>query len=295
MTRSRDDIWSQWLLERRFSGDPDRAKEVLDRLSPIRDKVLDHVNLTEHDVLLDVGCGDGLIAFGALERYEKSHVIFLDISQELLGHARHHAEELQMLDRCHFMRASAEDELPLDDGSVDSVATRSVLIYVSAKRDTFEEFHRVLRAGGQLSIFEPINRFGYPEPPHLLWGYDVTPVMELAEKVKAVYMDRQPPHTDPMLDFDERDLIAFAEQAGFKDIHLELNVEIRSSREGKRSTTLRCAPNPKAPTLEEAINEALDPGEANLFSAYLRPLVVASNGTRRSAVAYLWASKEWAA
>jgi ubiquinone/menaquinone biosynthesis C-methylase UbiE len=49
---------------------------------------------------------------------------------------------------------------------VDAVTTRSVLIYVKDKRRASEEFHRVLKPGGRLSIFEPINSFTYPEPPH---------------------------------------------------------------------------------------------------------------------------------
>jgi cyclopropane fatty-acyl-phospholipid synthase-like methyltransferase len=37
-------------------------------LYPIRDQVLGHASLHDDETLLDVGCGDGLIAFGALER-----------------------------------------------------------------------------------------------------------------------------------------------------------------------------------------------------------------------------------
>ena len=56
--------------------------------------------------------------------------------------------------------------------------------FVSAKQQAFDEFHRVLAPGGELSLFEPINRFAFPEPPHLFEGYDVTPVVDLAEKLK---------------------------------------------------------------------------------------------------------------
>ena len=44
--------------------------------------------------------------------------------------------------------------------------TRSVLIYVDDKRASFAALHRVLRPGGRVSMFEPINRFGHPEPPN---------------------------------------------------------------------------------------------------------------------------------
>ncbi len=265
---------------------------VLDYLYPVRDRVLNHANLREGEALLDVGCGDGLIGFGALEKVKTGRVIFSDISQDLLEHVQSLAQEMDVWHRCQFLRASA-DALSLSDAAVDVVTTRSVLIYVAAKQRAFSEFYRVLKPGGRLSIFEPVNRFAYPEPMHRFWGYDVRPVMELAGKVKAVYERRQPPETSPMLDFDERDLLAMAEQAGFKEVSLELQVEVRAhTEEVSWETWLRRAPNPEAPTLEEAIKEALTQVEAEQFVAYLRPLVEARRGTARRAVVYLWAVKE---
>jgi methylase of polypeptide subunit release factors len=53
------------------------------------------------DTLLDVGTGDGLIAFGALERLGPAgRVIFSDISQDLLDHCRTAAAAEGLLDRC---------------------------------------------------------------------------------------------------------------------------------------------------------------------------------------------------
>ena len=65
------------------------------------------------------------------------------------------------------MQAAAEDLAPIADESVDVVTTRSVVIYVTEKQRAFDEFHRVLRPGGRLSMFEPINSFAFPEPDDL--------------------------------------------------------------------------------------------------------------------------------
>lgn len=81
---------------------------------------------------------------------------------------------MQAFGRCRFVRAPADDLAALAPGSVDVVTTSSVLIYVQAKQQALHEFFRVLRPGGWLSLFEPINRFCYPEPPRMLLGYDVT-------------------------------------------------------------------------------------------------------------------------
>jgi arsenite methyltransferase len=293
MTESKLDMWAQWLLHRRSSSDPEQAKSVLvNFLYPIRDRVLSHANLNEGETLLDVGCGDGLIAFGALEKVRTSRVIFSDISKDLLDHSEALAREMQVSERCEFLRASADDLHAVGNESVEVLTTRSVLIYVSAKQKAFNEFFRVLKPGGRLSIFEPINRFSWPESPHLFNGYDVTSVMQIADKLKALYNSIQPLDSDPMLDFDERDLIVFAEKAGFSEIHLELEVQVKPPTNfGDWEAFIHFAGNPRIPTLEEAMSQVLSAEEIERFTAHLRPLVDAGQGTSRSALAYLWAIK----
>lgn len=291
------DQWSRWLLERRFgSDDPEQREKELEGLLPWRDRILKNAAVKQGETLLDVGAGDGLVAFGALDLIGKNgRVIFSDISQDLLNHSRMLAEEMGVADRCEFLLAPADDLSSLDDFSVDIVTTRSVLIYVEDKRHAFEEFHRVLGPGGRISLFEPINRFKSPEPPHLFAGYDVTPVQELAQKVWDVFRRIQPMDTDPMLNFDERDLFDLAEGAGFAEIHLNYEAELVSNDAYFEITDwdifLRSAGNPKIPTLEEAMKEALTPEEIERFSAHLRPLVENARRRGTSAVAYLWAIK----
>lgn len=291
MADSQKDMWMQWLLNRRFGGDAQRMKMAMDRLYAVRDKVLSQIHLGDSGTLLDVGCGDGLIAFGALEKFEKCLVIFSDISEDLLNHVETLAQDMNVLERCQFVRASADDLSMFKDESVDAVTTRSVLIYVSAKQKSFNEFYRVLKTGGELSIFEPINQFAFPEPPNKFGGYDVTPVADLARRLEALYERIQPTDVDPMTDFDERDLVSCAEKAGFSEIHLELQIEVKPHESADWSAFLHTAGNPKIPTLEEAMQEVLTPAEAEKFMNHIRPLVESRQGTRRFAVAYLWAVK----
>lgn len=301
MENTQQDIWAQWMLKRRFNNDTEQMQKAMEYLYSVRDKVVSRINLGNGGTLLDVGCGDGLIAFGALEKFKECKVIFSDISQDLLDHSQSLAREMNVIDRCAFIRASADDLSMLENESVEAVTTRSVLIYVDAKQKSFGEFYRVLKPKGTLSIFEPINRFGYPEPSNKFWGYEVEPVIKIAQKVKAVYEKIQPSN-DPMLNFDERDLMAFAEQVGFKEIHLDLNIEVKSLAEfiklpdklrlQKWDSMLHRAGNPKIPTLEEAMQQALTTNEQEEFVAHLRPLVETGQAVQRSAVAYLWAIKQ---
>ena len=128
------------------------------------------------------------------------------------------------------MTASADNLAGIADSSVDVVTARSVLIYVAAKTGAFAEFRRVLRPGGRISIFEPINTLMQECDAGVFYGYDVRPVAESAAKVQARFAALQPPGRDPMLDFDDRDLVRLAELAGFADVRLDLEVSVRRTR-----------------------------------------------------------------
>jgi arsenite methyltransferase len=258
-------------------------------LAPVRDKVLDRAGLAEGETLLDVGCGEGMIGFGALDR-GAGHVVFSDISDDLLGFCREAAEELGFADRASFVKAGADDLAGIDEASVDVVTTRSVLIYVPDKAASFREFLRVLRPGGRFSCFEPINRFGLEERREGFWGYPSNGLSELAKRVEQVFEAIQPPD-DPMLDFDERDLIRLAEEVGFFPIELELQAEIRAPEPRPWGAFLHQSGNPKIPTISEAMDQALSPEERERFSDHLRVLVEEGKGVWRMAQAYLRAVK----
>jgi arsenite methyltransferase len=260
-----------------------------EELVPVRDKVLDRAELAEGETLLDVGCGEGMIGFGALER-GAGHVVFSDISDDLLDFCREAAEALAVSERCSFANAGAAELSGIADASVDVVTTRSVLIYVPEKAHAFTEFLRVLRPGGRFSCFEPINRFGIEERNQGFWGYPGDGVSDLAARVEQVYAEIQPPD-DPMLDFDERDLVRLAEQAGFFPIELELQAEIRAMEPRPWDAFLQSSGNPKIPTIAEAMDQALTPEERERFAAHLRVLVEEGNGVWRMAHAYLSAVK----
>jgi arsenite methyltransferase len=286
------DQWAQWVLHRGHGGDPEQQQRVLAELAPVRDRILQNARITTGEVLLDVGTGAGLIAFGAIEQVgPHGTVIFSDISQDLLDHCHAQARERGVLDRCQFLHAAADDLAALADASVDVVTTRSVLIYVAAKQQAFQEFYRVLKPKGRLSIFEPINRYFDPRPNEF-WGFEITPIADLIAKISAVYDRAQPADANPMTDFDHRDLVTFAEAAGFGEIHLDVQVNVEPGGWYRSwDAFVRAAPNPCAPTLAEAMQAALTPDEAQRFTMYLRSLVETEQGTKRYTWAYLRAIK----
>lgn len=285
-----EDRWAAWLASRRHGDDPEQLRRTLTYLAPIRDRVIANADLTAGDRVLDVGCGDGLIAFAALEAVgADGSVIFSDISADLLQRCRDLVADTQPAGTVEFLQAGAADLSAISDGSLDAVTLRSVLIYEPNKATAFDEFHRVLRVGGRLSMFEPINRFAFPEPPGRFLGYDVTAVPDLAAAVRDVYETIQPPATDPMLTFDEHDLLDMAEGVGFTQVHLQLQADIEPTDPMAWTTLLHSSGNPTIPTLTEAINDALTPAQSAELAACLQPQVEHGTGQRRMAVAYVQA------
>jgi arsenite methyltransferase len=286
MNSTTRDRWAEWLAERRFGGDPEFRATVLAKLTEVRDTVLDRAEFREGETLLDVGCGEGLIGFGALER-GAGRVIFSDISTDLLDFCRDAASELGVLDRCRFVEAAADDLDSIDDESIDVVTTRSVLIYVKEKTAAFGEFARVLRPGGRISLWEPINRFGSEERRQTLLGFRIDGTEGIIAKLWAVYEGIQPPDSDPMLDFDERDLLRLAEEAGFFPIQLTLDARIEAMERRTWDTLVDTAWNPNVPTLREAMEQVLTPEERDRLTEQLRPRVEGGQGEWRMATAHL--------
>ncbi|HEX2771772.1 MAG TPA: methyltransferase domain-containing protein [Micromonosporaceae bacterium] len=290
MTSANQDRWAQWVLRRRDAGDPEVRAHGLSQLAVYRDGVLARAAVAAGNVLLDVGTGDGLIGFAGLDRVGPSgRVIFSDISMDLLDECRRRAAAGGLLDRCRFVRASADDLREVQDESVDVVTTRSVLIYVERKRAAFAEFFRVLRPGGRLAIFEPINSFGLAEEATFL-GFDMTPIADLAAKLRRAYRT-VPQDQDPMLNFDERDLLRWAREAGFATVEVDYRAEVKVPEPLPTTdweVLKRMAPNPLAPTLEEALAHVLTDQERNRFETHVRAILAAGTPVRRTlATAYL--------
>lgn len=276
------DRWAQWLLERRHGGDPGMLAETLAMLAPIRDRVLDNAHIESGDRVLDVGCGDGLLGFGAAER--AGTVVFSDVSADLLARCRELAAELAPAASCEFVQSGLPELAGIPDAAFDVAMTRSVLIYLPDKRASLAGMLRVLRPGGRLSIFEPINRF--MRNFFRNFGFDITGI----EPIAATVSDALDSFSKTLLDFDERDLLAWTAEVGFTEIRLtyEARVDVVAKHQVRDwNAFLHSAPNPNAPTFAEVLDTRLTPAEREAFTACLRPQIESGTRRDRMAVAYL--------
>lgn len=101
------------------------------------------------DVILDVGCGTGVLAMAAAERALPSgRVVGLDASEEMIDVARGKPCTIEWV----HGRAEA---LPFDDASFDKVISQFALMLFEQPSHALAQMWRVLRPSGRLLVAVP--------------------------------------------------------------------------------------------------------------------------------------------
>lgn len=293
------DKWSRWLAETRFGGNQKAAELQMRGLISLRNRLLRRAGLAEGQVVLDVGTGEGMIGFGALEKIGSTgRVIFSDISDALLEHARAAAEQMGVLDRCSFVKAAAEDLSAIDGDSVDLVTTRSVLIYVDDKRRALREFLRVLKPGGRTALFEPIDDRRMTEDSDFwmkhAWFDPESPegaaVRNLLDRLDE-YWRRNSHINRAMTDFNERDLLRMCVEVGFAGVYTELALGAGPVPPMSWDAVAKSSGNPLIPTNEQVWREIFNDEDLARFERHLRPVVERGGNLWRQQGSFTWAFK----
>jgi arsenite methyltransferase len=295
-----DNIWSQWLLETRYGRNADFRAKVTGVVESIRDRVLDAAQLRPGMKLLDIGSGEGVLAWGAIDRIGPTlQVVITDSSEPLLRHAKSLALARGVASQCTFLQASAERLEGVSDASVDAATSRAVLTYVGEKPTAMREIFRVLRPGGRLSIAEPICQDDAFEVAALAQLIQAQPTRADIDFLRLVHRWRAShfPSTDqeiwsnPLTNFSERDLVRLAGEAGFIGIHLELHIDVRQSWITDWEIFLDISPHPWATPLRQIMSEKFSTDERLLFERIMRPRVESGQTVTSDVIAYLNADK----
>ena len=294
------DIWSNWLLHIRHGGDPAYSRAMRGRLEYYADRVLDGAQLAAGMTLADIGAGDGLVAFRAIERIGLSlRAVFIDVSAAMLQHAEALAMERGVRNQCVFHQCSADNLKDIEDGSVDIVTTRAVLAYVSDKQAALREFHRILKPGGHISLAEPILRDE---------ALAVSDLRAIVESQPAGHSERVLPlihrwraaqfpdtvekiATSPLTNYTERDLVHLAKASGFAEIHMEFHIDLLPFSISSWEVVLGSSPHPWAKPLGVILDEQFTAEERQILEQALRQLITAPNSVAVERIAYLTATK----
>jgi ubiquinone/menaquinone biosynthesis C-methylase UbiE len=263
------------------------------------DRVLDNAGVSPGMTLVDVGSGDGLVAFRAIERVGPTlRVILTDISAPLIRYAESVAVQRSVRTQCTFIECSGERLEGIPDGAADVVVTRASLAYLPDKTAALREFYRVLKPGGRISLAEPIlqddafytralrKRVAEQSSPTdrflpLLHRWKAAQFPDTAEKCAA----------SPICNFSERDLINFAGNAGFAQLHLQLHIDVMPSLTSSWAIFLETSPHPLAPSLRRIMADQFSPEECCVFEQAVRPMVESGKSISSDRVAYLQATK----
>ena len=277
----RSSSWREWLeaQEARIGAD----------LRQTRDFVLARAAIRAGEAVLDLGTGRGLLALAAAERVgAEGGVIALDADGGCLEAVREAARLSTLGPRISLVQADAAS-LPLVDNSVDVVATRSVLEFVADRQAAIREIYRTLRPGGRFSCFETVNR--YLTPHHHL--VDLRPLGELGDHLIRMFDGIYADGAEPMLTFDERDLVAIFEEAGFVEVGLNFLIRWRRyqlTAEQARDRLLERGAASR-PTILELISARLGEDAARRYGDYFVEVAPQRPFAVRSGSAFVWGHK----
>ena len=294
------DEWSEWLLHRRHADDPAFARIVRAEVERYADRVLDSARLTPNMTLVDVGAGEGLVAFRAIDRIGPSlRVILTDLSAAMLRHVETLAIERQVRQQCTFLHCPADQLREIPDVSVDVVATRAALAYVADKPSALREFHRILKPGGRISLAEPILQDDALMASALRSMIETKGAqsqdrfLPLLHRWKAAQYPDTPEKIakSPIANYSERNLFDFVRTCGFAEIHLELHIEMLPSILRSWHVFLNFSPHPWAPPLSAVLAEQFTPEEQQYFEQITRPIVESPDAVTTTRIAYLNAIK----
>ena len=293
------DEWSEWLLHRRHADDPKYAQVVQGVVEGYADRVLDGAQLVAGMTLVDVGAGEGLVAFRAINRIGPSlRVTLTDVSAPMLRYAESVALQRNVRSQCSFLECPADSLQGIADASVDVVATRAVLAYVADKKAALGECFRILKPGGRLSIAEPILQDDafYARALRKRVEDQSAPVdrlLTLLHRWKAA----QFPDTEeacaksPIANYSERDLLNMVRTVGFAQIHLQLHMDVVPSLITTWDVFLGSSPHPWAPSLKQILAERFTPDERQFFEQMLRPTVESGKNVTTERSVYLQAQR----
>jgi arsenite methyltransferase len=294
------DHWAIWLLHQRHGDDAIYRTHLHARLQHYADRVLDAAKLAHGARLLDIGTGDGLVAFRALERMKNQLAVTMaDTSVSILRLAEGLARQRGVARHCRLLQTDAQDLALIEDGTLDAVTTRSVLAYVPDKPAAFRAMYRVLKPGGRLSIAEPVMRDDALNAIALRAVLDrrdpdnEDQLLPLLHRWKSA---QYPDSTErleetPMTNYTERDLLRFAQNAGFGDLDLQLHIHVDPPRPITWQTFLKISPHPLAPTLGAVMEKRFSEPEKSFFESVLRPAIEAGNYPSSERMVYLSATK----
>jgi SAM-dependent methyltransferase len=114
-------------------------------------RLLDFLQLSGDEVVLDSGCGSGFHTLLLAEELPNGNVLAVDLSSEMLDRLRKIARKRGLEDRIEVIHGDGLD-LDLDDNSVDRALSAAVWHHLDDPQGACKELVRVVRPGGRVVV-----------------------------------------------------------------------------------------------------------------------------------------------
>lgn len=110
---------------------------------------LNYAHLNPGETVVDLGSGAGIDAFLASKQVQDNgKVIGIDFTEEMLQKARSAAKE-NGFTNVEFRKGDIENDIPVDDNTVDVAISNCVINLASDKVRAFKEVYRILKKQGK--------------------------------------------------------------------------------------------------------------------------------------------------
>jgi ubiquinone/menaquinone biosynthesis C-methylase UbiE len=118
---------------------------------------LNFADIKKGETIVDLGSGAGIYVFLSANRAGKEgKVIGIDMTDEMLQRAKKNADD-HGYTNVEFRKGDIEEEIPVDDNSVDLVISNCVVNLTSNKGNAFHQVHRILKSGGRMVISDLVS------------------------------------------------------------------------------------------------------------------------------------------
>lgn len=281
--------WTQWLSKTRFAHmSKVQIQQTFNWLFAIRDIVISKAQIKAGDKIIDIGCGNGLLAFGVIEKFSDSvEIIFSDKFQDCLDECKKLLSECKVKNNAAFLQSDCLD-IKLANCSVDKAMTRSVLVHIVDKQKAINEIFRILKKGGTYSAFEPIiksnTRYHELTNPSQITDW---------QAFKEAEDDFMSDINDPLTNFDAQSIAQNLDIAGFSDGDIDVQDTPSTYIAQKESIKqwFESAPSPDRPTSKERFLKYFDEKKVDKYILEVQEALGGKTITVNSKTIFIRATK----
>jgi demethylmenaquinone methyltransferase/2-methoxy-6-polyprenyl-1,4-benzoquinol methylase len=117
--------------------------------------------------IMDIATGTGDLAIAMAKRVDRTQILGIDLSEEMLAVARRKVQKQGLEERIMLEKGDAENLTMVETGSIDAATVAFGVRNFENLERGLSEIHRTLREGGKLVVLE----FSMPKNRLIRWVY----------------------------------------------------------------------------------------------------------------------------